>query len=797
MTVVHAWAGAPTSTGFRVVAKVTGSSTRLAVADNDTVSGATYFGPVTPSADGIAQLTATGLSPDTRYWWAVEDDGLLDTDARGQCVTHPTVGEPASYTIWMGGDAGAFPATPGEGSVLAADRLSNHTVFETIRAKAVAAGWLMGVHLGDLHYYDLGSDSHGIVGGASVANYQRAYDDVLAQTQQHALYRDVPLVYVWDDHDYGPDNSDRTSAGRGAAAQVYRERVPHYPLPAGVVDPAPIYQSWQIGRVLYVAADVRYDRDPNSTPAGPSKTMLGAAQVAWMETVLSTTTAEALVWITPSAWVHPTSIDNWEAGFADEQQYLVDMFDRLGWSDRMCIVWADRHALGIDSGTNVPGGAPGFQFAAFDCLPPSTPGDWFDQGESLQRGQYGTLTVEDTGDQITITGTGWVGATPWRIYSFTIQVTPPPPPPAGARQSVAVARDEVTWLGCDLVTGRILAELPEITGRISRILGDYTSSSLTLPIPVGGPAAQPISVIEAATEPRRTMLVAVINDVPTWGGIVLLRQGGDDATLRLGCVSIEGYLDRRHVGDHTWVGQDEAATIAAGLAGDATVEGIGLLIDAPPTGRLRDRTYTDQDDATVYSRLRELMAVTDGPEWTIDLDWTDATRTAVAKILRIRSRIGAVSDSPDVVFDTLGEGSARYIYTEDYTEARGANHIVATSSGEGELRPQSAPARDVPAGHARWERRWSPSSSITDQATLDAHAMAELALRRDGSRTVQITTRWTADPRLSIHWGLGDDVAWHLVGHRHPGGLAELGRVIGWELDIAAGLISPILWEGS
>src|SRR5690606_40030006 len=68
-----------------------------------------------------------------------------------------------------------------------------------------------------------------------------------ADARQGRFYRAVPIAYVWDDHDYGPNNSDRTHVGRAAAATVYREIVPHYPLHAGSGD-APIYQSWQIGR---------------------------------------------------------------------------------------------------------------------------------------------------------------------------------------------------------------------------------------------------------------------------------------------------------------------------------------------------------------------------------------------------------------------------------------------------------------------------------------------------------------------------------------------------------------------
>lgn len=363
----------------------------------------------------------------------------------------------------------------------------------------------------------------------------------------------------------------------------------------------------------------------------------------------------------------------------------------------------------------------------------------------------------------------------------------------------------VQWLGCDLVTGRIVEELPELrpSGSISAVLGAYTSTGFGLPIALGGHGAPPRNW-EAATEPGRSMIVAVLAGVPVWAGIVLTRRGGTEGVAQLGCVSLEGYLDRRFVGDHTFVQVDEAL-IAASLVDDANVEGIGLLVDAPPTGTLRDRTYADQDDKTVYSALRELMGVIDGPEWTIALAWSDATQTAVAATARIRKRIGHASATPNAVFATgtanavmssRGASDARYEYGEDYSSGRGANHIVTTSSGEGESRPQSSPVRDedlFAAGWPRYEHRWTPSTSITDINTLDAHARQALTLMGRGARALTITARADVYPVLGTDWSIGDDIGYELTGHRHPAGLIGVARAIGWDLNPEAGVMSPIL----
>jgi hypothetical protein len=388
-------------------------------------------------------------------------------------------------------------------------------------------------------------------------------------------------------------------------------------------------------------------------------------------------------------------------------------------------------------------------------------------------------------------------------------VSEPPPPGDGEALPAGTVSPVVTWLGCDLVTGRIVADLPDVTGNISRILGQYTSTSLNLPIPLAGPGTLGDLAFQA-TVPGRTMVVAVVNGQPAWGGMVVRRNGGTDGGMVLSCVTPEGYLARRRVRGHTFVQVDQA-TIAAALAGDAGTilgvgSGIGLEVDAPASGVLRDRDYKASDRSTVYQRLQELSNVIGGPEWTVELLWGDDTHTWVRKLLRIRNRVGVASADPTAVFETTAASvfesrsgnEARYEYDEDFTDGRGANYVVAYSSGEGDDQPASAPAiahEELAAGFPVYERHWQPSSSITSQAVLDDHAASELQLRRNGARTWKIDARWNVYPRLNIDWRIGDDVAWKLFGHRHPDGATGQGRCIGWQLDPEAGTVAPVLLD--
>lgn len=424
MSVVSMIVGAPTPDGATFACKVNGGGpVRVAVSTDDLFISPVFTSSQAVDAQGVAKVSVTGLVAGTRYWWRTEDNAVMDETVTGQLVTAPVAGSAASFTIGCAGDAGLNPLVPGTGAVLDAtgQRVSNHPVFDTLVSRALAEDWLSFVHLGDLHYYDLGDAFPG-----TTANYRQAYDDVLAQPLQHQLYRSLPLAYAWDDHDYGPNNSDGTLATKANAATAYRERVPHFPL----IDAAATYHSWEWGRVLFVLSDIRYDRSPNSDPDGPTKTMLGTAQKTWLEGVLTASTAKLLVWINPQQWLG-TATDSW-ASFATERAELVTMFGDTGWLGRMLILSADYHGVALDTGVNSAGSIPVLHASALDATPGAGAGGTYDRGSFDGRDQYGTLEVADLGQALRVTMTGWQGTDVLVRYAFSVPGDPLPAAATGA-----------------------------------------------------------------------------------------------------------------------------------------------------------------------------------------------------------------------------------------------------------------------------------------------------------------------------------------------------------------------------
>jgi hypothetical protein len=428
MAVVSMVVGAATPGGATFVARVDGGGpVRVQVADNPAMAAAVFTGSQVVDAQGVAKVAITGLAPDTAHFWRVEDNGTVDTLTVGRFLTDPPAGLPGSFTVGGASCAGGLPSVPAAGTPLAAGRISNSPIFGTILGHAHAAGWRRFAHLGDLHYYDLGSDFHGIVGGGSLANYRAGYDDILAQTNQASLYRELALDLIWDDHDYGPNDSDGTLATKANALQVYGERVPHPPL--GGLDG--IYHPWEISRVRFVSLDVRFNRSPNDDPDGPSKTMLGAAQKAWLGSILADHgEAKLLVLLSGSQWAG-TSTDSWGA-FATERAEIAEMIGDLGWSGRTVIWHGDRHANGIDSGAGSVGGFPVLQAASLDSTPSGAVTRFDAMPDVPGRDQYGTVEVADLGSVLSIRLACWRGTTRQGLWQFSVIGDPPPPVATGA-----------------------------------------------------------------------------------------------------------------------------------------------------------------------------------------------------------------------------------------------------------------------------------------------------------------------------------------------------------------------------
>ncbi|MCA1841912.1 MAG: hypothetical protein LC792_01725 [Actinobacteria bacterium] len=367
--------------------------------------------------------------------------------------------------------------------------------------------------------------------------------------------------------------------------------------------------------------------------------------------------------------------------------------------------------------------------------------------------------------------------------------------PSFALQGTAGRPYVLAWYGCDLRTGGIIEELRALrpTGALGRRLGASTTTTMELDLD-GAPPDW-----ETATEHGRSLLVGVDTDtgLPVWAGMILQRERGSASTVSLGAATLEAYLDRRYTGTVTQFAADQADVVAALMAVPLT-QGPPLVMDAPATGVAMDYSVADGDDRTVLSALQEVMGMDCGPEWTIDVEWTDTTQTAFRFPVRVRRQIGAQLAEPEAVFDYPG-CIRSYNQSESYESGKGATSIIARGEGEGTTRLSSAPqlAADLEAaGWPRYTYRFTPATGLTDPDALNAHAARALALMATGASVWTVDAVASRAPRIGETWGLGDTVRVAVDASRgHPQGADVVARCWAWELDPGADTVRPILVE--
>jgi hypothetical protein len=373
------WSGELSATGITVTARtVPGASSARLEVEPAAGGPAVLTEEMTPDEDRLVRFQVDGLRPETDHRYRVVVDGERD-EGRG---------------------FGEF-ATPGDGAFsftmtasACARTGSNVAVFDTIRA----VDPLFHLVLGDLHYENIES--------TDPARFIDAYGRAISTPAQSALARQAPTAYVWDDHDYGPNDADASFFGRSASRQAYRAAVPHYPVTEG---DAPINQAFTIGRVRFVLTDQRSEHTAD--------TMLGEAQKAWLldELRTSSDTHAVVVWVNSVPWIGPVTpgSDNW-TGQPAERTEIADVIAVEG-IHNLVMLSGDAHMLAVDDGTNSDystlGGAgfPVLHTAALD-RPGSVKGGPYSEGAFPGFGQFGVLEfVDDGGATVTLrfSGRNW------------------------------------------------------------------------------------------------------------------------------------------------------------------------------------------------------------------------------------------------------------------------------------------------------------------------------------------------------------------------------------------------------
>lgn len=341
----------------------------------------------------------------------------------------------------------------------------------------------------------------------------------------------------------------------------------------------------------------------------------------------------------------------------------------------------------------------------------------------------------------------------------------------------------LSWISVDANNGSVIADLPtlRVDGALKATLMRYESQTATLPMDQAPPNWR------VATRPGGTFLVALDeNEAPLWGGMVIRRNRTIGGGAAMSLVTAEGYLDRVYVGDESFYTYPQnliVKDLVEKYAKTGAKRGLPIRVElVGGDGEPRDRTYKDSEDKTLYSVLTDLSGVLGGPEWTIGWEWVD--ERILGLVFYVGDRIGSPAPAglnPAAQFYLPGSVNDAEL-AEGYGADEGGNDVMAVSTGTEDARPQSPHQTNDTDLRPRFEKRWTPSTSITDVDTLTGHAQRELAAMKDGTLALSLTANRQEAPRLNHDWRIGDDIGFDIAAPEFPDGLVGTARAVGWEL---------------
>ena len=259
-------------------------------------------------------VVVPGLKAGTRYFYTV----LLD-------------GQPALARPWPGFTTAPADGAKGRlrfafGSCAGKEPWLDAATWADLEARTTADLVLL---LGDNHYAN----------STDPAKQRAAFIAHRSNPGFRALFQRTPLYAIWDDHDFGVNDSDGTQPGKEDSLRTFTE---FFANPgAGEPDNPGVYFKFTRGDVDFFMLDDRYHRSPDNAPDNGTKTQLGAPQLVWLKRELLASKATLKVIASGGEWQSHSVADSWKSYAREEQE----IFDYLAGHDikNVLLLSGDRH----------------------------------------------------------------------------------------------------------------------------------------------------------------------------------------------------------------------------------------------------------------------------------------------------------------------------------------------------------------------------------------------------------------------------------------------------------------------
>ncbi len=224
------------------------------------------------------------------------------------------------------------------------------------------------------------------------------YTHTRSLPEMQALLASKHNYAIWDDHDYGPNDSDKSFPHKNTSFEVFKDFWANPTYGVGDIKGAITYFNWN--DCDFYLLDNRWYRDANDLKR-ENKTMIGKEQLEWLKNALTTSHASFKFIVIGGQFLNTSGLfESYSAnGFSQERNEIIEFIQNQGVYN-VVFLTGDRHHSEVDVLKRV--NRPTIYDLTISPLTSSPAGIW--KGEVNALRVEGSLKNERNYAQINITG---------------------------------------------------------------------------------------------------------------------------------------------------------------------------------------------------------------------------------------------------------------------------------------------------------------------------------------------------------------------------------------------------------
>lgn len=150
------------------------------------------------------------------------------------------------------------------------------------------------------------------------------YTDYKSRDSLQKLWRSMHHYAIWDDHDFGPNNSDRSYIYKDLTRQAFKD---FWANPTYGRDGKGIYTEFRWSDCQFLLLDNRFFRTPNELDE-KGRTVLGKEQLQWLKDRLFNSNAAFKFVAMGGQFLNPSALYENYANYEEERQEIIDFIHK-------------------------------------------------------------------------------------------------------------------------------------------------------------------------------------------------------------------------------------------------------------------------------------------------------------------------------------------------------------------------------------------------------------------------------------------------------------------------------------